>query len=322
MESMVIPKFDAPILVTGGTGFVGSHLVDSLINGKNQVVTTYRTVDRRSYFYSRHLDLKTTMVQIDLADKDSIFDIVNRFGIGYIYHLGAQAIVDTAYTDPWETIRTNIMGTTAVLEATRLSPMVKCIIVASSDKAYGKTDQKKYSETDPLSGDHPYEVSKSATDLITSTYIKTYGLPAIITRFGNIYGEGDLNFSRLIPTIMISAATKSMMHIRSDGKFVRDFLYVGDVVNGYVKLLENYRITSGNAFNFGSKETYSVLDVVNIAQKAIKADIQYVIDNNQKNEIPYQCLDFTKISKTVGWNPSYSLAETLPSIYEWYKNIL
>src|SRR3989338_8449536 len=195
---MEINFTDKNILVTGGTGFIGSHLIEELIRQKAHVISTYQTRNPHSYFYSRNLDEQTTLVYIDICNFESVFDLVTKFDIDLIFHLAAQPLVDIAYANPKRTLETNILCTTNVLESARLFPKVKGIIVASSDKAYGKTE-KKYVEDTPLRCDHPYEVSKSAADLISYSYFKTYGLPVVVTRFGNVYGEGDLNFSRVIP---------------------------------------------------------------------------------------------------------------------------
>ncbi len=308
------------IFVTGGTGFVGGHLVEELIRLKANVVTTFQTLNPRSYFITQKLDKKVTMVNADICDFEKIFDIVTKFNIDYIFHLAAQALVDVAYYNPKKTIASNVMGTTNILEAARLFPRVKGIIVASSDKAYGKLNKKdKYQETDPLRGNHPYEVSKSAADLITYSYFKTYNLPVVITRFGNIYGEGDLNFSRIIPGIIDSLARGYDLEVRSDGKYVRDYLYVKDVVKGYLLLAKNMDKIKGEAFNFGSMETLSVLDLIKTIGKILHKKIKYKILNTAKNEILYQSLDYSKIKKYLGWKPKYLISKTIKNIFHWYK---
>lgn len=306
------------ILVTGGTGFVGSHLVEALAESKANVVTTYQTINPQSYFASKGLSAKVTMVPIDICQYDKVFDVVTKFHIDTIFHLAAQPLVDVAYYNPRRTLESNINGTINILESARLYPKVQSIIVASSDKAYGKLKSGKYTETDALQGDHPYEVSKSAADLITSSYVKTYHLPAVITRFGNIYGEGDLNFSRIIPGIMQSIITGETLELRSNGKFIRDYLYVKDVVNGYLLLAKNMKKVKGEAFNFGSEETITVLQLISLIQKILGKKVKFIIKNTQKNEIPYQSLDYKKIKKQLDWSQHYTLKNTLRSIYEWY----
>ncbi len=309
------------VLVTGGTGFVGSHLVNDLVGQDASVVVTYRSQNPRSYFYSQGLQSKVIMAACDLKDADRVFDVVTRYEIDYIFHLGAQAIVTTAYDNPLEAIATNVMGTVNILEAARRYPKIKGIIVASSDKAYGKSD-KPYVEDDPLRGDHPYEVSKSSADLIALSYYKTYKTPVVVTRFGNIYGEGDLNFNRIIPGIMRSLITGEALDLRSDGTFVRDYVYVKDVVSGYLKLASTIQKTAGEAFNFSSNEKFSVIELIRIAEKTLKVNVPFRIVNTQKNEIPFQTLEYGKARTLLGFAPQHSLKATLPSVFRWYKEVL
>lgn len=310
---------DKNILVTGGTGFVGSHLVEELIKQQANVVTTFLTLNPLSYFFTKKLDKKVTMVNADVCDYEKVFDTVTKFNIDYIFHLAAQALVEAAYYNPKRTLYSNVLGTVNVLESARLFPHVKGIIFASSDKAYGKLAKEKYFEEDALKGDHPYEVSKSAADLICYSYSKTYGVPAVTTRFGNIYGEGDLNFSRIIPGIMKSLATKETLEIRSDGTYVRDYLYVKDVVNGYLLLARNIERVKGEAFNFGSSDSVSVLELIALIETTLGKKVNYKILNIAKNEIPYQSLDYTKIQTKLGWKPISSLTRVISSIYKWYN---
>ncbi|MFH1827585.1 MAG: NAD-dependent epimerase/dehydratase family protein, partial [bacterium] len=224
---------------------------------------------------------------------------------------------ETAYFHPRDVFETNIMGTVNILEACRKDPNIEGIIVASSDKAYGKT-KNKYTEKSPLKGDHPYDVSKSCEDLIAQTYYKTYGMPIIITRFGNVYGEGDLHFDRIVPGICKSIAIGKPLEIRSDGTYVRDYIYVKDVAEGYLFLMKRSGSLKGEAFNFSSKDTLSVFELINKAEKILKTKINYKILNNVKNEIPYQHLDDKKIRK-LGWKQSYNLEAALKKVLEWYK---
>mgnify|MGYP001566113127 CR=1 FL=1 len=305
-------------LVTGGTGFVGSHLVESLISEGSRVIVPFRSLDPSSYFTTQKLAKKVTLVSGDLKDFSRMFDIVTKYEIYYIFHLGAQAIVTTAYNNPRETIVTNVLGTTNILEAARLYGRVKGIIVASSDKAYGKSTGK-YVESDPLRGDHPYEVSKSSADLISFAYAKTYNMPIVVTRFGNIYGEGDLNFNRIIPSVLKSIITNSMLEVRSDGTFVRDYVYIKDVVAGYRVLLDHIDKVGGEAYNFSSDDSLTVLEVIKTIETILKKKVQYSILNTQQNEIPYQSLNFDKV-KGLGYAPSYTLKKILAKVYLWYLN--
>lgn len=311
------------VLVTGGTGFVGSHLVEELVNLGANVITTFEYTDPSSYFMMKGLDKKVIMANVDIGQFDKVFDIVTKLEVDYIFHLAAQAIVTTAYANPRRTLESNIIGTTNILESARLYPKVKAVVVASSDKAYGKLEIGKdtYVETDPLKGDHPYDVSKSATDLIANMYFKTYQVPVITSRFGNIYGEGDNNFSRIIPGIMMSLINNQTLELRSDGKMVRDYLYVKDVVDGYLMLAEKIDEVKGEAFNFGSNDTLSVIGLIEEIEKALKVKVPYKVLNIAKNEIPYQSLGYEKVKK-LGWKNNESVETTAKRIYEWYKGII
>jgi CDP-glucose 4,6-dehydratase len=305
------------ILVTGGTGFVGSHLVEALIRKGAHVIVPFRSIDPHSYFFSTKLDRKVILAECDLKDRQRVFDVVTKYEVDSIFHLGAQPIVTTAYENPVETLESNIMGTVHILEAARTCPHIRSVIVASSDKAYGKTE-KEYTEDFPLRGDHPYEVSKSSADLIAQMYYKTYHVPAVITRFGNIYGEGDLNLNRIVPGIMDAGIQKTVLHLRSDGTFVRDYIYVKDVASAYIFLLEKGDAVFGEAFNIASGKTYSVLELIKQAEKILRKKINFKIDNSAKNEIPFQSLNIDKIV-TLGWKPEYSIQKTFKGILKWYK---
>lgn len=303
--------------MTGGTGFVGSHLVEALIQRGARVVVPYRSIDHASYFMTCGLDKKVVLANGDITDRRRIADIVSKYEIETIYHLAAQPIVDTAYANPVETITTNVIGTTHILDAAWQSSTVRQIIVTSSDKAYGKST-KTYTEDHPLAGDHPYEASKSAADIITNAYVKTYGAPVSTVRFGNIYGPGDLNMSRIIPSIVRSAITGDELAIRSDGTFVRDYVYVGDVVDAYLYLLDHFDAARGEAFNIASDTSISVLKLIESAERILSAKIRYSIKNTQKNEIPSQHLNWGKIAG-IGWRPKFSLEMGLLETYAWYK---
>lgn len=320
MEIMEINLKNKNVLVTGGTGFVGSHLVKELVKIGANVVTTFEYIDPKSYFVTEKLDKNCIMAKVDVANFDDVFDLVTKFDIEYIFHLAAQALVEVAYYNPRKTLESNIMGTVNVLESARLYPKIKAVVVASSDKAYGKLSSEKYVETDALRGDHPYDVSKSATDLISLSYYKTYNTPVTVSRFGNIYGEGDLNFSRIIPILMKVINQKTELELRSDGKAIRDYLYVKDVVDGYLKLAINIEKTAGQAFNFGSSSTLSVLDIIKTIEKSLKKKVKFKILNNTKNEIPYQSLDDSKVKKMLKWKPKTELNKIIPKIFKWYLN--
>lgn len=309
------------ILVTGGAGFVGGHLVEELINLKANVIVVDIIFNKNSYLLrDRSIDKKCVLIKQDICDYKKLLGLIKKYKIDFIFHLAAQALVQDAYEDPKYTLDNNILSTINILEAVRLNPQIKGLVVASSDKSYGKLKKQKYIETDPLSGDHPYDTSKSVTDLISTTYFKTYGIPVVVTRFGNIYGEGDLNFSRIIPGIMKSIIKNEQLNIRSNGKYIRDYLYVKDVVNGYLLLAKNINKVKGEAFNFGSDDTLTVIEVIKAIEKSLLKKINYKILNTAKNEIPYQSLDYSKIKKILGWRPKENIKSTAKKILEWYKN--
>jgi CDP-glucose 4,6-dehydratase len=314
MENMV----NDMVIVTGGAGFIGSHIVDLLLRHRYGVTVIDIQKKRTSRFFFNHLDAKTDYRIVDIRRKKQVDTLFSALHPAYVIHLAALPIVQDAYGNPGDAFETNIMGTVNVLEACRKYPKIKKIIVASSDKAYGKT-KKSYTEKSPLQGDHPYDVSKSCEDLIAQTYFKTYGLPVIITRFGNVYGEGDFHFDRIIPGICRSIITEKPLDIRSNGKYVRDYIYVTDVADGYIRLMKTKRNIEGEAFNFGSKETLAVVDVIKTVEKALKRKIPYKILNTAKNEIPFQSLDYSKIRKLIGWQPKKSIATTIRNILEWYN---
>ncbi len=307
------------ILVTGATGLVGSHLVERLLKLQPfRIIVLSRSRDSQAYFFQKNLDQKVVMVSGDLKDRERIFEIVTKYEIDYIFHIAAQPIVATAYINPYETLSTNIMGTVHILEAARMSPYIKGIIVASSDKAYGK-DCNAALETQALRGDHPYDVSKSCTDLLAQTYAKTYNLPITVSRFGNIFGPGDLNFNRIIPGIMRAAIKNKELNLRSDGKFIRDYVFVKDVVEGYVVLAENMDKARGEAFNFSSGFNFSVLDLIEKISNIIYKKIEFKIVNDQKNEIPEQSLNFAKAEQVLGWKPTYNFDQAILETFAWYN---
>lgn len=306
------------ILVTGGTGFIGSHLTEKLLDTKCNVIITYQSLNPKSLFLTEKFDNIAILVQADLKNFKRTYEIVTRYEIDFIFHLAAQSIVPTAFYNPLETFETNIIGTAHILESARLYGKVQGIIAVSSDKAYGKTPRAV--EESPLFGDHPYESSKIGCDLIATTYHKTYGLPVVVARFGNVYGEGDLNFTRIIPGIMQAMIMEKKLAIRSDGKYIRDYIYVNDVINALVLLAKNIKRIKGEAFNISSTENLSVLELMKKIEKIVGKKIDYQITKTAVNEIPKQSLSYAKIKKQLNWKPKHSLLNTIPQIYDWYEN--
>lgn len=309
------------VLVTGATGLVGGHITERLVAQGANVFITRRSRDPRSYFTEKNLDQKTVSAICDIKDYDRIFGVISKYEIEYIFHVAAQPIAPIAFINPKETLETNIMGTVNVLEAARHCPHIKGIVVASSDKAYGKKCND-VTETAPMAGDHPYDVSKSCADLITITYAKTYGLPVAVSRFGNIYGPGDLNINRIIPGIMKALIFNETLEIRSDGTFVRDYVYVEDVADGYIQLMANIGKVRSEAFNFSTGYNFSVLELIEKVSEVVGKKCKYKIINNQKNEIPFQSLNYEKATKVLGWKPNYTFEEGVKETFEWYKKYL
>lgn len=308
------------VLVTGGTGLVGSHLVQALLAKGARVVVTYRDLDPWSYFVTEGLDKKVVMAACDITNQKRVLEVMSKYEVDIIFHLAAQALVPQAFLNPVQTFDANIMGTVHVLDAARVLGNIEAIVVASSDKAYGKC-AGEYVESDALRGDHPYDTSKSATDLIAQTYHVTYGLPIAITRFGNIYGEGDLNMNRLIPGLMLALMKNEVFEIRSDGTYTRDFVYVKDVVEGYMQMAENIEKTRGEAFNITSDEHLSVLDAVHAIEEALDKKVDLKILNTAQNEIPHQKLNDKKLRNLLGWGPHYRIHDVVPGIFDWYQSI-
>jgi CDP-glucose 4,6-dehydratase len=308
------------ILVTGGTGLVGAHLVEALLaHSPHKIVSTIRTWDPFSYFFINKLDEQVVLAEADIRNYDRVIDIITKHEIDIIYHLAAQPIVGSAYSFPRQTIASNVNGTINILEAARQSKKIKAVIVASSDKAYGKCDCLPYTEDTKLEGLHPYDSSKSATDLLTRSYYGTYQLPVVVTRFGNIYGPGDDNFNRIIPGIIKALIHNEDFDIRSDGKMIREYLFVKDVARGYVSIAENIEKIKGEAFNFGSKNIYSVVDIAKKVMKVYGKEVKLNILNQAKNEIPAQHLDFTKAKKLLNWQGDTPIEEALRITIDWYK---
>lgn len=302
------------ILVTGGAGFIGSHLADELLKQNCKVVV----IDNLSSGKKENLNPKAKFYKADVRDK-KISEIFGRENPQIVFHLAAQPLVDEAYKNPFSAIETNVMGTVNVLEACRKKGDLESIVVVSSDKAYGKAKELPYKEHFPLRGDHPYDASKSAADLIAQTYFSTYGLPVVITRFSNVFGPRDFNFSRIIPGAIEAVIKNKELLIRSDGKMVREYTYVKDIVDGCIKLVENNK-SWGEAFNFGSKNIFSVIDIVKKIEDILGIKVEYKILNIAKNEIPEQYLDWTKAKEKLGWQPKTSFGQGVKETFDWYKN--
>lgn len=308
------PAQQKTILVTGGAGFIGSNLVKELVQQNQRVVV----IDDLSSGKKSNLTPETIFYQADVRD-EKITEIFEKEKPSVVFHFAARPLVEDAYKNPFDAIETNVMGTVNVLEICRKMGNVESIVVVSSDKAYGASQQLPYTENHPLRGDHPYDASKSSADLIATTYAKSYGLPVLITRFSNVFGPGDLNFSRIIPGIMDAILHNKELQIRSDGTMIREYTYVKDIVDGCLRLA-NHKQNFGQAFNFGSKNVLSVLDVIKKSEEALGVKINYRILNTAKNEIPEQYLDWSKARQVLNWQPTTSFDQGIRETFGWHKN--
>ncbi len=309
------------VLVTGATGILGAWLTKSLVEKGSNVIVIQRDVVPKSNFYLLGLDKKVFRVNGDIIDYSIVERAFNEYEIDICFHLGAQTIVGTANRSPLSTFESNIKGTWTILETARNSKLIERIIVASSDKAYGSSAKLPYKEDAELKGLHPYDCSKTCADLLAQTYYHTYQLPVGILRCGNIYGGGDLNFNRIVPGTIKSILFNKPVIIRSDGKFIRDYVYVNDAVDAYIMLAE--KLTEnlyGEAFNFGNDKPVSVIEIVNkIIKISGKKDVEVTILNQPIKEIREQYLDSQKARDMLGWGPRYSLEQGLIETYDWYK---
>lgn len=316
------------VFITGGTGLLGSHLTRQLVTQGAEVVALVRDSVPRSIFYSHapdwHLEKKVTTVRGAIEDFAVLERSINEYEIDTVFHLAAQTIVGTANRSPIATFRANIEGTWNLLDACRVhSKKIKRVVIASSDKAYGNLQGEAYDENYPLRGEHPYDVSKSCADLISHAYAVSYHLPVTVTRCGNFFGPGDLNFSRIIPGTVRDVIENKTPIIRSDGKFIRDYIFAEDGAHAYLTLAEAMGEDgkhAGEAFNFSYGLRLTVKDVVDRVLKAMnRTDIQPRILNEASNEIPVQCLDSSKAKKILGWKPKYGFDEGLKQTIGWYR---
>ena len=316
---------DRPIFVTGGTGLLGSWLVKRLVEAGADVVCLVRDRVPQSELVRSGLYNKVKSVRGDVRDQKLLEEALGEYEIDTVFHLAAQTIVGIANRNPISTFETNIQGTWALLEACRRSPRVKGIVVASSDKAYGDQEILPYDETTPLQGEHPYDVSKSCTDLISYTYAKSFDLPVTITRCGNFYGGGDLNWNRIVPGTIRSVLRGEAPVIRSDGQFIRDYFYVEDGAAAYMLLAEKLAADpalKGHAFNFSNEIQVTVLELVDRLLTQMDSDIKPDIRNEASNEIRHQYLSAEKARRMLDWAPLFTLDSALAKTIDWYKEFL
>jgi len=309
------------VFVTGATGLMGGWLVKRLIAGGADVVALVRDGHPKTMFATEGLKEKVTVVDGCLENLPLLRRTLLEYSVQTVFHLAAQPLVGVAKADPVSTLQVNIEGTWNVLEAARQAQVAQTI-VASSDKAYGASEDLPYRETHPLKGIYPYDVSKSCADLISTMYSRTYCLPVAVLRCANLFGGGDLNFSRTIPGVIESTLHGRQFRIRSDGKSIRDFLYVKDAAQAYLTVAEALARRpdlSGEAFNFSLSARYTVLDIVRrVLGLMDRADLEPIVENRASAEIQEQYMDCSKARQILDWKPLYGMDEALRETINWY----
>jgi CDP-glucose 4,6-dehydratase len=316
---------DQPVLVTGGTGLVGGWLVRHLLAANAHVVCLVRDWVPHAELIRSGLADRVTFVRGDICEQTLLERTLGEYEIQTVMHLAAQTIVGIANRNPVSTFEANIRGTWSLLEACRRSPLVRQIVVASSDKAYGDQARLPYDEETPLAGRHPYDASKSCADLLAQTYAVTYALPVVITRCGNFYGGGDLNWNRIVPGTIRSVLRGERPVIRSDGLHVRDYFYVEDGAAAYMQLAEHLardRGLAGEAFNFSNELQITVFGLVERILRLMGSDLQPDIRNEASNEIRHQYLSAAKVRRRLGWTPLFDLETGLRRTVAWYGHFL
>ena len=312
------------VFITGCSGFLGYWLTERLVEQGAHVVGLVRDCVPQSSLYRYKLNERITVVRGTVEDYPLLERILNEYEIDTVFHLAAQTIVEIANRSPLSTFETNIKGTWNLLEACRrLHPLVKRIVVASSDKAYGTQEKLPYEEDSPLKGAHPYDVSKTCADLIASAFVETFNLPVCITRCGNFYGGGDLNFNRLVCGTIRSVVHGQPIVIRSDGTPKRDYIYIKDAVSAYCTLAEKMEALNvfGEAFNFSTGKPMSVLEVITLLLKLMeKSDHPVKMLNQSRGEIKDQYLSISKAESILNWSPHYSLEAGLRETIDWYHS--
>lgn len=316
---------DRPVFVTGATGLVGAWLVRYLVNAGADVVCLIRDWIPQSEVIRSKLIEQVKVVRGDVRDQAVVERALGEYEVVTVFHLAAQTIVGIANRNPVSTLESNVQGTWSLLEACRRSPTVKQIVVASSDKAYGDHDKLPYDEQAPLQGRHPYDVSKSCADLIARSYADTYGLPVAITRCGNFYGGGDLNWNRIIPGTIRSILYGERPVIRSDGSYIRDYFYVEDGAAAYALLAERLAERpelAGQAFNFSNEIQVTVLQLVQRLLELMDSKLEPEIRDEVSNEIRHQYLSSAKARRELAWSPLFKLDDGLQRTIDWYRKFL
>ncbi|PIP18925.1 MAG: sugar dehydratase [Candidatus Omnitrophica bacterium CG23_combo_of_CG06-09_8_20_14_all_41_10] len=309
------------VFVTGCTGLLGSWLTKALVEKGANVTGLIRDLVPKSNLNWSGFNNEINIVRGEIEDYFLLERTINEYEVDTVFHLAAQTIVTIANRNPISTFDSNIKGTWNILEACRRAPLVKRIIVASSDKAYGDQEKLPYDENTPLEGRHPYDVSKSCADLLCRAYFETYKLPVCVTRCGNFYGGGDLNFNRIVPGTIRSVVNKEDPVIRSDGSLVRDYFYIEDAVEAYLLLAEKMEELGiqGEAFNFSNEIQVTVLELVEKILKTMKSGLKPKVIGEATNEIKHQYLSAKKAREILSWKPKYTLEEGLRRTVKWYE---
>ena len=317
------------VLITGGRGFIASWLARGLLDSGREVVSFDREspddshAGRRSGLALLGIADDVEEVRGDLRDADAVGAILARTRPDVVFHLAAQTIVPTAVDSPAETFDVNVRGTWTILEACRAND-VGAVVFASSDKAYGAHDELPYTEEFALMPTAPYEASKAAADLIARSYWDSFGLPVAVTRFANVYGGGDVNFSRLVPETVSAALDGRAPVLRSDGSPVRDLLYVEDAATAYRAIADSLVAGkgAGMAFNAGGERPYSVLEIVETITRLAGTGVEPEIrgEGNPEGEIEAQYVDSSRLRELTGWRPSFSLEDGLTKTIDWYRD--
>jgi CDP-glucose 4,6-dehydratase len=314
-----------PTLVTGASGLMGSWIVRALVELNADVVCLVRDWVPLSELVQAGMLDRVKVVRGDVRDAAMVTRTLAEYEVNTVLHLAAQTIVGTANRSPVDTLEVNIAGTWVVLEAVRQITSVRQLVLASSDKAYGDQEVLPYTENMPLHGLHVYDVSKSCADLIAQAYAKSYRTPVAITRCGNFYGGGDLNWNRLVPGTIRSLVDGKRPLIRSDGNLIRDYVYAEDAVGAYLllaeKLAENPELR-GEAFNFSNENQITVLDMVARISALMGLDIVPDVRDEASNEILHQYLSAAKARRMLNWSPRYSIEDGLTRTIAWYRDFL
>jgi len=315
---------DRSVLVTGGTGLLGGWLVGRLLRSHASVVTLVRDRVPGSRLFTEHLD-RVAVVEGDVCDQAAVERAMAEYEVTVVFHLAAQTIVGIANRNPVSTFESNVRGTWTVLEAARRSPLVRAVILASSDKAYGAQATLPYKEDTPLQGRHPYDASKSCADLIAQSFAATFQVPVAITRCGNFYGGGDLNWNRIVPGTIRSVLRQEPPVIRSNGLGTRDYLYVEDGAGAYMLLAERLvhdPNLAGEAFNFANDAPITTLSLVQRILALMHSELEPVIRDEARHEIPDQYLCSDKARSILRWEPEYDLEQGLLRTIDWYSRYL